>query len=318
MRFTGTASDPDGTIARYEWDFGDGTSAPLQVRARPTGRRHLPGEADGDRQRRCHQTLTNHVPVTAPTQIAADEFDRTVTNAWGTAERGGAWTTSGTASNFAVDGGRRHHEADHGIRPERVPERGVGPGRATWLPLSATTRQAPAVACTPHSSPAGAAPRTTRAVVRVTATAVTVELRRTMGGTATILATPPTVPGGALGPLIVRSTSSSGLSESTPPPCRPMCGAPGSSEPTAWTVTTARYHRGPAGPRCGGVYSYLSGSATNAPVMARFDRWGRPGLSRRRNPRPESTGPGPRCVCDAAWFPFMDQARRHGVGDCAV
>ena len=41
--------------------------------------------------------------VTSST-LAADTFTRTVTNGWGTAETGGAWTVTGSASRYAVNG----------------------------------------------------------------------------------------------------------------------------------------------------------------------------------------------------------------------
>ena len=34
-----------------------------------------------------------------------DDFDRILANGWGTSIKGGAWTGTGTASNFAVAGG---------------------------------------------------------------------------------------------------------------------------------------------------------------------------------------------------------------------
>ncbi|GAA4059858.1 hypothetical protein [Actinomadura miaoliensis] len=44
------------------------------------------------------------VRVTAVDQAIADGFDRTVTNGWGTAPDGRAWTTYGTSSHFSVSG----------------------------------------------------------------------------------------------------------------------------------------------------------------------------------------------------------------------
>ena len=47
--------------------------------------------------------------MTAPvvdTAIAKDDFTRTAGNGWGTADKGGAWTATGTAANFAVADGK--------------------------------------------------------------------------------------------------------------------------------------------------------------------------------------------------------------------
>jgi PKD repeat protein len=53
-------------------------------------------------------TATKEVTVEAPAagDLAVDEFDRTVSNGWGSATTGGAWTLSGTASHFSVSGGK--------------------------------------------------------------------------------------------------------------------------------------------------------------------------------------------------------------------
>ena len=53
------SSDPDGTIASYAWDFGDGGTA-HRSHAEPHLRRgrHLHGHADGDRQRRRDRHVT--------------------------------------------------------------------------------------------------------------------------------------------------------------------------------------------------------------------------------------------------------------------
>jgi PKD repeat protein len=108
--FDGTgSSDPDGTIASWSWNFGDGG----------TGTGDKPSHdyaADGvfpvtltvtDNQG-ATASVTHDVSVsTAPpaTTVAKDLFERTVANAWGSAEVGGAWTLRGTASKFKVAGG---------------------------------------------------------------------------------------------------------------------------------------------------------------------------------------------------------------------
>ena len=50
-------------------------------------------------------TATVTKPVTITDQYAADTFERTVANGFGTADNGGAWTLSGAASSFAVNNG---------------------------------------------------------------------------------------------------------------------------------------------------------------------------------------------------------------------
>lgn len=102
-----TSSDPDGTIASYDWDFGDGSTGngattdhvyaaagTYDVKLTVTDNRGATAE------------VTHPVKVIAPSPaIVMDDFDRILANGWGTSIKGGAWTATGTASNFAVAGG---------------------------------------------------------------------------------------------------------------------------------------------------------------------------------------------------------------------
>ena len=106
--FNGSASnDPDGSIASYAWEFGDGAVASgvttdhtyaaggtYQVKLTVTDNRGATAE------------VTKPVTVTAPNPaLALDDFERTAANGWGTSVKGGNWTIAGTAANFSVGGG---------------------------------------------------------------------------------------------------------------------------------------------------------------------------------------------------------------------
>lgn len=107
--FNGTSStDPDGTIAMYEWNFGDGTPVSSSAIASHTY------EAAGTYSvtltvtdnRGGTAVMTKDVTVTAPNPaIVTDDFARSVASGWGSAVKGGAWTTTGGASAFSVNGG---------------------------------------------------------------------------------------------------------------------------------------------------------------------------------------------------------------------
>ena len=109
-RVDGTGStDPENAALTYAWDFGDGTSGTGATASRTYTAagtytvRLTVTDAGG-----LTATTTRSVTVTAPPvgagSIAADTFSREVLFGWGTAERGGAWTTSGSATVTAGTG----------------------------------------------------------------------------------------------------------------------------------------------------------------------------------------------------------------------
>jgi PKD repeat protein len=108
VQFNGTlSSDGDGTIASYSWDFGDGTS---DTGATPSHTYAADGtypvtltvtDDDGAPASVTHDVTVSAAPAGA---VAQDAFTRTVSNTWGDADVGGAWTLSGTASLFSVNG----------------------------------------------------------------------------------------------------------------------------------------------------------------------------------------------------------------------
>ncbi|MEQ1785490.1 MAG: PKD domain-containing protein [Acidimicrobiales bacterium] len=108
--FDGTGStDGDGVIASYAWAFGDGGTA---IGATPSHSYAAAGTYN------VTLTVTDDdgaidditLPVTvsepgAPTVYAADTFERTVAGGLGSADTGGAWASSGSAAAYSVTGG---------------------------------------------------------------------------------------------------------------------------------------------------------------------------------------------------------------------
>ncbi|GAA4204039.1 LamG-like jellyroll fold domain-containing protein [Microbispora amethystogenes] len=105
----GASADTDGSIASYAWDFGDGTTGTGKT---PTHTYPAAGDypvkltvtddqnATGIRT----DTVTAQAPANPPAALASDAFGRSVSGGLGSADTGGAYSLSGAASSFAVDG----------------------------------------------------------------------------------------------------------------------------------------------------------------------------------------------------------------------
>ena len=124
----GTGStDPDGTLTSYAWDFGDGSQG---TGSKPTHAYAIGGvypvtlTVTDDRAATATATGSAHpVPPANPSPaLATDAFGRTVSNGWGTADLGGAWTPSSAANQFSVSAGKA-----------KLALTTAGSGRAGWL-----------------------------------------------------------------------------------------------------------------------------------------------------------------------------------------
>lgn len=268
--FTSTASDSDGTVAGYSWDFGDGGSStavnPSRTYAAAGTYTVKLTVTDDDG---ATKVVTDDVTVTAPTQIAADDFNRTVNNGWGTADTGGAWTVS-TASSFAVASGNANLTT------------AAGNTRTAFLngvsarDVDITTSLSYDKAATGGGVYSGVVARRIgtsdyRVVVATTSTKVQVQLRRTVSGTETTLTTA-TLAGGTLAANSVLNIrfQVSGTNGTT---LQAKVWRAGDAEPTAWTTSTTDPTAALQAAGGVGVYGYLSSSATAVPVTAKFPQF---------------------------------------------
>ena len=263
----GGSRDPDGSIAAYAWEFGDGTfgtgvtaSHTFAAAGSYTVRLTVTDNAGSA----ASATSTVIVPTQAAGQLAADNFDRSVAGGWGSATSGGAWTVAGNAANLSVSGG------------EGIVSLAGGSTRSMTLGSVSSTSTDVAVSFTLGSSPDGSGSYNTIigrktgssvyiAHVRITsAGAISLVLQRD----GTVLSNTP-VPGAVYTPgttLRVRMVTT-GVSPTT---LRGKVWRSGETEPSAWlsTVTDSTAALQSAGSI--GLQSY-SGGATTVVVVTRFD-----------------------------------------------
>ena len=203
-----------------------------------------------------------------------DTFSRTASNGWGTAETGGPWTISGTASNFAVN---------NGSGAITIP----AAGNTRLVYLGSTTRTDTDLRLTlsldkvPTGSGAdldvvGRRVSTNneyraRMVMRADGRIV-VQLTALKGtgspvAVATAVTLPTSITYSAGSQLNVRMQ----VTGTSPTTVRLKVWPATQAEPTAWQTTGNDTFAALQNPGAVGLTTYLSGSVTNAPVVVRMD-----------------------------------------------
>ena len=112
VAFDGSGSaDGDGSIVSYEWDFGDGSSGTGETASHSYGAGGTFSvtltvtDDDGAATSVSQDVTVDDDPGTAPVAFVEDAFERSVSGGWGVADTGGSWSTSGTSSSYEVSGG---------------------------------------------------------------------------------------------------------------------------------------------------------------------------------------------------------------------
>lgn len=272
-----TSFDSDGTIASWAWTFGDGTSgtgATTQHTYDQPGTYDVTLTVTDDDGATATTTRAIQVTSTPGEQVtAADSFERSATRSWGTADVGGPWTVNTGVGVSSVSGGKGRTTMlaagrGPGSQLAGVSSRDVDMTVEMGLdklpaPTSARVDNSVVVRRTPGGE--------YRANVRFVGTgAVRLDLTRTVNGAHTTLTSSNAVPGltyAAGDTLVVRAQALGG----SPTQLRAKVWRAGTTQPTAWTVTASDSTAGLQVAGSVGVLPYLSGSATNAPVEARYD-----------------------------------------------
>lgn len=275
--FDATAStDSDGSISSYEWDFGDdgsgsgskpshtyATAGAYEVKLTVT-------DSDGGTD-----SVTHTVNVSAPVQgaLAADVFERTVSNGWGSADTGGAWARYGTASLFSVgDGVGRLRLASAGAGP-RVALNGVS-STNTQVNVQFTLDKVPNGSGAFVSVGARAiGTNDYRAKVKIASDGrLTLYLVRVVNNAETTLAskTLSTAYSFSVGTTYNVKVQATGTSPTT---VRAKVWKTSQSEPGSWELSETDNNSELQAAGGVGLVGYLSGSSTNFPIVISFDEF---------------------------------------------
>lgn len=277
--FDGTgSSDPDGTIASFTWDFGDGSTASGGTTAHTyasagTYTARLSVTDDGGATATASRILTVTAPPPPPDTLAADGFERSVASGWGIAPTGGAWSVAGSSSLYSVSGGAGRIQLPAGSGgTARLP--GVS---ATGIDLRVTTaidklpssgnvyltiqgRRIPTAGSYASKVIVSAAGKVTIQIVRVDQN----------GGNEVVVQPSVTVPGvtyTAGAPLLIRMRTTG----TSPTLVETKAWLGGTQEPAAWQRSATDTTTALQGAGGLAVTGYLSGGVANAPVTMTVD-----------------------------------------------
>jgi len=279
----GASTDVNGLIDALAWTFGDGGTATGWMTnhtyaAAGTYTVTLTVTDDGGASTSTSRSVTVTAPAPTPPPasgpFASDAFGRTVAGGLGTADVGGPWSISGSTANVAVNNGS-------GALTMRRP----GTQVSAWLGATTHSDTDLRLHLSVDKRPTGSGAYVDVVGRRV---ALNDEYRARLilgsnGRVAVALtalkgsATAQTLASAVLLPSSVTLGPGTGLQVrlqvvgTSPSTVRVKVWTTGTAEPTAWQRTATDSSPGLQAAGAVGLTTYLSGSATNAPVVLRMD-----------------------------------------------
>ena len=268
-----TSTDSDGTIVGSAWSFGDattgsGTSASHTYASAGTYSVVLTVTDDDGASHSVAGSITVTAPVVAPepgAPIGTDTFDRAIASGWGASNTGAVWNTAANGSYSVSSGSGAFLHTAGSTR------------RALLTGISDTSVEVAVTVASDKPTSAG------HIVAGIVGRQVGAEFYQgrarllpggsvalqLMRGSSTVLANSTITgltyaPGDALH-LKVQVTGTS------PTSIRGKVWRVGTPEPAGWQLTATDSTAALQAPGSVGVESYISGSATNAPITLRYD-----------------------------------------------
>lgn len=269
------SSDPEGSIASYAWNFGDGStgtgSAPSHLYPATGSYSVALTVTDGAG---ATGSTTRTVTVTNPTTTVyvSDQFSRTLSSGFGTAPTGGNWTYNTTSPYFSVADGYGSIRVNAGTGPAAYLASVSAPSADLRMSFALDKQPTGSGLYLTTSGRRISGAGAYAGKVRIVSTgAVSVELMRLpSSGSEVSMQAPLTISGltHAVGDTLNLRLQVVGASPTT---IRAKVWKAGTAEPTAWQRSVTDSTAGMQTSGSIGVSAYLSSSATNSPVTLKID-----------------------------------------------